>query len=611
MSISVSREEKFNKGWIKKILDDYGNDIIKYDVDKTNELYNFISQNLKHFAKSIKIMANDYFILSCFIYTFSWKLNNSYRAIKDGLLYENSANCKFTFGNIDGKKTFIKVVDTINTGADYIIMDIMNCILLEILYEKTKQDMRTPYYNTPDIFTNYSLTDFVNKFDASFSSYSTPTHWNYNKLMDEKYIYSNFCQITPTPSYTKKSHIYMTNAINGKPQTLRTLFEAYTQDQTVITIINKYFNSLKHIYNYIYYMGFHFGFLHNDLHQGNLLFDTYIEKLTMIDYGRNYIGYFYDNRNKYIDDCVRNYHTILNYKNINGETQIPTTYRKMINMYQNQYALRSVIKSTYNDGYMTHILDIITLSLSCLYYIDLIKHFDHINSGVGGNIQYDANFLRLTNLVYFAKAQGHNEYQDLINKNLIISLTTSPIDEATIINTYISTKKDIIADIANGTDFEYSAFIYDGLFYTALLLNYFNLDGDDISPRNGGEIFYKVFQIVKNSSLINQIEINKFMKHLNYINSTYKNLSNINIYFKKMRNNKTSISALSRIRGGKMNVDFTISKITTTKDKKKMQEVINRLERNDTRPIEPPFDIKETDEEIMQAYEKIFLFNNK
>ena len=78
-----------------------------------------------------------------------------------------------------------------------------------------------------------------------------------------------------------------------------------------------------------------------------------------------------------------------------------------------------------------------------------------------------------------------------------------------------------------------------------------------------------------------------------------------------MRNNKTSISALSRIRGGKMNVDFTISKITTTKDKKKMQEVINRLERNDTRPIEPPFDIKETDEEIMQAYEKIFLFNNK
>ena len=42
MSISISREEKFNKGWIKKILDDYGNDIIKYDVDKTNELYNFI-----------------------------------------------------------------------------------------------------------------------------------------------------------------------------------------------------------------------------------------------------------------------------------------------------------------------------------------------------------------------------------------------------------------------------------------------------------------------------------------------------------------------------------------------------------------------------------------
>jgi hypothetical protein len=38
-----------------------------------------------------------------------------------------------------------------------------------------------------------------------------------------------------------------------------------------------------------------------------------------------------------------------------------------------------------------------------------------------------------------------------------------------------------------------------------------------------------------------------------------------------------------------------------------MQDVIDRLERNDNNPIKPPFDIKETDEEIMQAYENIFM----
>ena len=608
-SLILSSEEIFQKDWIEKIIQDYGNDATKYDLNETNKLYNFILQNLRNYAKQCQIRTNDYFILSCFIYTFPWKLNNDYIAINNGLLYQNSGNCKFTFGNINGRNTFIKVIDTSNTDTDYLIFDIINCILFEILYEKTNQDIRTPYYNTPDIFTNYSLTDFVNKFDTSFSSYSTLTHWDYNELMDEKYTYSNFCQAIQTPSYTKKSHIYMTNAINGKPETLKTLFNHYIFDRNTITLINKYLNSLKHVYNFIYYMGFHFGFLHNDLHYGNLLFDCHIEKITMIDYGRNYIGYFYDNRNMYIDNCVINYHTILNYKNVYGETRTPTTYKEMVDMYENNFSLRSVIKSTYNDGYMTHILDIITLSLSCLYYLDLMKHYDHINSGVYGNIQYDPNFLRLTNLVYFAKAQGHNEYQDLINKNLIISLTTAPINKADIIKTYISTKIDIIIDIANGREFEYNAFIYDGLFYTALLLNYFNLDGDDISPRHGGQIFYKVFQIVKNPRLINQIAINDFMDYLNNINNNYRDLSKINIYFKKMRFIKTPIPALSRIRGGEEQpvTSRTKSRTKSIKITQKMQDVIDRLERNDNNPIKPPFDIKETDEEIMQAYENIFM----
>lgn len=627
MSISVSQEEQiFNTNWMIKIIQDFGNDIIKYDIDKTNELYNFILTNFAIFAKKpIQIIPNNFFFTSCFIYIFPWKFDNSYRAINNGLLYKNSANCKFTIANIESKNMFIKVVNTVSSGSrrtpDYLIMDIMNCILLEILYEKTKVDPQTALMiNKPDIFTNYTLTDFVNKFETSFSSYSTPSHWDYNELMNNKYIYDNFCQRIapqlPITDYTNTCHIYMTNAINGKPETLYTLYCTYKRDEQIIYTILKYLNSLKHVYNYIYFMGFHFGFLHNDLHQGNLLFDTHIEKLTMIDYGRNYIGYFYDNRNTYVDNCVKNYYKILNYENVYPQKQIPNTYKDMIDNYESDYALRSVIKSS-NNGYMTHILDIITLSLSTLYYIYLIQNHDHFKNPTTAVIQYSMNFLRLTNIIYFERLIDTNDYNALKHKNIKISLRNPLMDIDEIINTYMTTKIAIINDIANYSDYEHTSLIYDGLFYTALLLNYFNLNGDDISQGRDGQIFFNSFQINKNTNLITQDNINDFMRKLNRIQTTYSFLSNINIYFKKMLDFNIPISSLNRIRGGKIYVDPTIPKIITIKNKenieitKEMQDVMDRLERNDTPSIKPPFDIKDTDEKIMKAYEKIFISNNR
>jgi hypothetical protein len=615
LSSLAKTETNFNRHWIKKIVDDYNFETIKYDFCQTNNLFKFISKNFNRFAKSVDIRVNDFFISSCVIYTFPWKLSHSYRAINNGSLYENSANCKFTFANIDNEKVFIKVVNIGGQTSDYIIIDIINCILLEILYEKTKREAITipESYIKPDIFNNYNLTDFVNKFNASFSSYSTANSWNYNELMDDKYNYDNFCQNIPS-HYNKRCHIYMTNAINGKPETLRTLFKTYEQNRTDdnYNMIIKYFNSLKHVYNYIYFMGFHYGFLHNDLHQGNLLYDTHIDKLTIIDYGRNYIGYFYDNENECINNCIKNYHKILNYKNVYGKTQNPKTYKDMINIYKNSTTLRSVIKSNLNNGYMTHILDIITLSLSCLYYIDLIKHLQNdIN---------DPKFLRLTNLIYFAKINGNNDYDDLYNKQLIISLTDTSMDEVKIIDTYILTKLAIINDIANNNEVEYYSFIYDGLFYTALLLHYFNLDGDDISDPRGGQIFYKSFQIIKNNDLITQVEINKFMSYLNNINQSYRYLEKINIYFKKMNIPNIAIPNLNRINGGEnnnMSLKIKTSISSSNKSKfyisKEMQRVIDRLDKNDANPL--PITSKITkkeisDIEILERYEEIFKDNN-
>jgi hypothetical protein len=618
MSLSSSLSERhnkkvFNEFWIEKIFDNYGNDIIKFDFDKTNELYKFILENYAIFAKKpIQIIPTPFFITSCFIYTFPWKNNNSYKAIKDGLLYENSANCKFTIANINHKNTFIKVVNIDSNGTpDYIIIDIMNCILLEILYEKTKLDPHTLLgTNIPDIFTNYTLTDFVNKFETSFSSYSTTSHWNYNNLMKKKYLYNSFCQNKSSDNYDEKCHIYMTNAINGTPETLYALFENYKQNQQIASTIIKYLNSLKHVYNYIYFMGFHFGFLHNDLHQGNLLFDTYIEKITIIDYGRNYIGYFYENSNIYIDNCVKNYYKILNYQTVYPHKPFPNSYKDMIDNYENGFTLRSIVKST-NNGYMTHILDIITLSLSTLYYLYLLKNLDYFYHSTAE--QYDKLFLRLTNIIYFETIliNGSNDYDALKNKNIKISLRNPAITEYEIVETYIITKLEIIRDIANGDDFEYNAFIYDGLFYTALLLYYFGLNNDNLSHRNGN-IFYNSFQINKNSRFINQDNINNFMEYLKYIHSTYNFLSIINIYFKKMSECNIPIALI--LRGGESNI--FIPKIKTIKNEKfkdvkittKMQEVIDRLNRNNNPPIKPPSFIEITDD-VIKKYNEIFKDN--
>jgi hypothetical protein len=212
--------------------------------------------------------------------------------------------------------------------------------------------------------------------------------------------------------------------------------------------------------------------------------------------------------------------------------------------------------------------------------------------------------MRLTNLIYFAKSTGANEYDDLINKNLIISITDTSMDLEEIIKTYMNTKIKILIDIGNNIDVDYNAFIYDGLFYTCLLLKYFQTDGDDLTPRNGGNIFYKSFQIIKYSSFITQDAINGFMNYLKNININHNYLSNVNIFFNQM-NIMEPNTPITLFQGGKGN---TIHHIKTKSISAKLQEVINKLNRNDNPSIQSPSFIEITDDTIEQ-YTEIFKDN--
>jgi hypothetical protein len=607
---------------------------IKSDEMMFSNLYTFINNHINIFYSR----ANHFYNLSYFIFTLPWNYTSDYQYIStnNGLLLANSANCKFTIAKLNNtsngtsEELFIKIVNIQTNRNDFIIIDIISAILFQTVYDLIKNETAN---RTPNIIDNYQLIDFVNVFKYSFSSYSTPTHWDYNKLLYEKYLfplgtcgnnYDNFC------------NIYITNAINGKPVMLYDLVAIkFLQNKTDITIkelINKYFRSIPHLYNFIYYYGYHFGFIHNDLHCGNMLYDEYLDRLTMIDYGRNYFGFFYDNYNfDLINNCITNYYKILNYDNL--RIQKINNYKEMIDVLGYKNGLKSIVKTDDNKGYMTHILDIMTISITFYYYLYLMKIIDKNNNDKLKQI-YNLIFLS-----YDLNDKSKSKQQHFMERKISINLR-----DTNIMKTYINTKYalylKIIADPTN-EDIIYYSYIYDGLFFIALMFIFFGIKSDLLYGTNGKyKLFRSAFQILKTNSLVTQDSINNFMNYLKVIHKKYPILSKINTYFKKMDPqivsggaNKQSLSKSSS------SLSSSLSSLSPTSKTDRNSELIELAlgVKNNTissfQDIEPNhnYDIDINDEEMinimqppisknpkmkkanmktkMEEYEKIFEYN--
>jgi len=501
-----------------------------------SNLYTFINNNIKTFYYD----SSDYFYkLSNFIFTLPWNYGGHYRytPTNNGLLSKNSLNCKFTIAKLDNiqnrstEELFIKVVNIESNQNDYIMIDVISAILFETIYNYIKNDSSTN--RIPNIIDNHELVDFVNVFKYAFSSYSTPTTWNYNTLLLEKYTYP-LVSSRPT-SYDNKCNIYITNAINGTPIMIYDLvIEQFARNKQSIAIrqlINKYFIAIPHLYNFIYYYGYHFGFVHNDLHYGNILYDEYLDRLTIVDYGRNYFGFFYDAANDFenINNCVKNYYKILNYNNL--QVRQINNYKEMIDSIGHKKGLKSLVKTDDNNGYLTHILDIITISITYYYYLHLLTILD------GRRSIYFLKKKQISNLIFLSHDKNNktiNKYNQFINKNILINLK-----DTNILKTYIDTKYGMYLKIISNTANEdniYLTYIYDGLFFTALIFVFFGIPTDYLygNINQQSKIFMKAFQIIQTNSLITQNSINNFMKYLKVIHKKYPMLAKINTYFKKM-----------------------------------------------------------------------------
>ena len=485
---------------------------------------------------------NRFYYIKSFLILF---LNfNNYKSLNNGTLKSNSVNCKYTISTIDNAKNnqellFIKVVDVDFTG-DKIIIDIISCILFEHIYKIIELNHTE---RNPNILTD--LSDYVAIFKGAFSSYSISNKWDYNNL--SRIYKTSECRILETYQLNEliPSHIYITNGIIN-PETIDIMIYDYASSisneierERIKTLIVNYYLAVPNIFNFIYYYGSHFGFLHNDLHYKNLLFDQSKNKLIMIDYGRNYFGYFYDNeyQDNEINERVKDYVNILNYQGGDQRYTAPVrSYKQMIDRYGNSRNIKSQIKSLFNDTYLTYILDLITLSITLLYYFEMLilldprSYSDKTNEFIYHSLLID--------LIYFESNPSHrlsNRLNILQNKNFSIKARFNTYDE--IVNKYIETKSLLISLVTSNPSALWMAYVYDGLFYTALMLNFFNLNGDYLyqSDSNGfANLFYKKSFILR-GRLINQRSINNFMQFLQTIHARYSDkLKYVNLFFYKL-----------------------------------------------------------------------------
>jgi len=464
----------------------------------------------------------NHFKLSFLIYSLNFE---NYIPLNNGILIENSLNCKYTLAEITNttttEKLFIKSVD-LSPDNDDIKIDIISCILFEYIYNLIKQN---PNNNFAKSITD--LSDYVAIFKGAIPSFTFLDKWNYNSIL--KYYNTDKCHILKENFNHKRNenYIYITNSVNN-PDTIITMIINFQNDiektKNNANIIT-YFNEISSIYNFIYYYGSQYGYLHNDLHSGNLLLDTIKNKIIMIDYGQNSFGYFYENDDEIVNGYVKNYYKLLNYDDDD------ITYKNMIDLnFTDKNNLISIIKSIKNNSYMTYILDLITLSLNLLYSYRI---FIQLKTSANNEI-----YKKLTDLIFFEK--NPDNYSDdilsiLYEKDFKIKMRILDIDE--IIATYISTKTELFEKYKiMGKEVLWELNVYDGLFYTALLFHHFKLDGDCLYSHNT-KIFYKNgFQMNKTSRLINQESINKFMQYLQLINERYIQLQDFNNFFYQLNN---------------------------------------------------------------------------
>lgn len=268
----------------------------------------------------------------------------------------SSANCIHTmlYSPIHGGSVHVKLVPDMlpSTGVDDVTIDVQVGKMITILVNDPRfQDYKhnflqyicsgymyinprnsVPYeavFNTNDRCQSY-LYD-IPPTSTVIPIISTDTNFPKEGSLHEKEFQACKCIVN-----TAIGGESLEFALKNAP--LPAFYQTFLEDTT-------FFSMCKGMY----FLGKEFGFVHNDAHTGNVLYDNNNKSFTLIDYGRSYINVIDDSDNIYAQE---------------------KTKFGLLNGYKNPYSAFSFIKSTKFDEKYVHLASQLPVmnDIACLCY---------------------------------------------------------------------------------------------------------------------------------------------------------------------------------------------------------------------------------------------------
>lgn len=428
-----------------------------------------------------------------------------YTPLDNGKLIGHSANCKFTIADVNNsinnqdERIFIKVVEDVTNrfvDKDHLIYDVIACIIFNKIFSKNTDLKRKYEKNISEYrgcFCSYNLTRLYDKY------------WNYNEIIDynnndkSPYYYKTILGVKPSEGYNiiYKDPVLniMYKAIND-PISVWDIFVKKIDDNSLhLNIFKKCYD----LYEFIKEIGLNYGFMHNDLHFSNILYDQTTNELVLIDFGRSSFGKYIDNYDEDLINKIRVEYQKIHYDkyfpiNINRTDYLNSNLLEKF-LYTDQSFFKYAYSTKLGDKYFSVILDLITFSLNL--YIRLIYYLIKNHKDV-----YDSNFKH-----QFEKLIEVNYLQDdpsvlLYNDHESINISATIRNVEDLVNNYREVKQFIDTNVKNDTK-KIFTIIAEGLFYTALYILY-------IGPANIQDRIYTCFQILDDVPVINNFK--KFVK---------------------------------------------------------------------------------------------------
>jgi len=462
------------------------------------DIINNFNEDIKNLIKSIngyntsflKEGDNSFLTLSYFIFLLPFK---TYIPYNNGILFSNSANCLFTLADVVDENSknyrlFIKLISNDNQKrrySDSIMIDILSAIIFEYIFLNEEKYRKN---RSNIVCYKGSTLSYVNK----------DNKWDFNEISDRTngltyYNENNLTRRLP-PYYSYEYLLVMYDAIN-EPISITDIF---IQDNQSLMI--EVFNNCCDIYDFIKDIGFDLGFMHNDLHMGNIIYDKLTKKLILIDFGRSSFAHFIHNYTEKLSNEIFEEYTKLDYSNASGGdlsfwVKILKNYKykeenNIKTIYEDYYLYdQHIAVKTANDKYFGGIFDLITFSLNMyirtLYYIHKYKnsefstfknHFDSIIK-----INYDVNEPKnLVNheFINFEKVQASFQSEEGSDNEQNSNFIDTERDLDKLISSFVNIRDNYINTLTCRKTKRHFTMLLEGLLYTALLIHFnkFNID---------------------------------------------------------------------------------------------------------------------------------------